>query len=1174
MAVHTNSTGVTSNLEVWRRFIKSAFLFVFVAYFSIIAFRFVFYPGFGISSDQAFYLRPILILLLFIIGLHQYSRPNRHWQSLVCFAATVSGCFTAFVGGAQTLWTTPLVGALFALTIAYPVSSRVIEGRQFWHLSRTQWALYVLLTGIVIGIGLSAWLGREGEAREAHLLVRSVFSALFVMTLWPTAIILVQRQWHINEVRTFLLRITGLAFGLFSVFLIAFHSELSKYSSTNLDGQFRILRVVLSSVILLVALLFARTIFVRLFVCAMPLLWAALTSSGQYAANIPMLSGLAILPLIVRFPNLLLAAAYWSVILALLALGKGITGPIFVMNGLVATVIFVASFWMGLSFEAFSTPAEKNSQAPKATLFDTFALDLRSYSIGIAAGTAILLIGGGLLYADDKRQAEQIQKVSRDFAGRLTEKLSDDLNEVENVGAVLSRLPLEKFKSQEEFEQATASIAELFPHRTMQWAPRAVVRFSNPAMSSETAIGLNLPAMDESKAVFEHVIATAEPHWVGPLDLAGGERGLLYTVPIYRPGFAPSRQSFLGLAQVLVKLDALISSRVIYDTEDYSLRVWVTNNSIQREEVISQLIFGSAHIDGAKTRFGGKAQASGIPDANNDALTVTVEAYPRNIEALDTLPVRLQGLLILALLTGLLISILSASRRNMHIAEAKLFGTEARLAALVESTPTAVIVSDKNGLIIDWNAAAEQLFGYPREQALGKNVSIIIPHVHRAAHYAGIERVASGGEKHLIGQITEVSALHANGNQLDVEVSLSTWSYKNEPYFSAIIQDIRDRKEAEAARTQFLSNISHDLRTPLSVVIGSAQMLESAPLEGAHRIRLKRLQQASNVLFNLVNDVLDWSKIEAGEIDFEHEPVNLADIFETIVTVMGEVAEEKGIALTCDRAADLPEYVIGDAARIQQILFNLVGNAIKFTDEGEVGISASKVAPHEADNVRLRIEVRDTGVGISSEGQELLFQRFSQVDKSSTRRFQGTGLGLSIVKQLAELMGGGVGVESKLGVGSTFWVEVELGRLDKVPIEQEVVAKRQEKPLAGKHVLLVDDSDLVTELAELMLETAGANTSTCTNGQEALDWLALNPDKADIVLMDVQMPIMDGLTAITIMRRDPVLQAVPVVAMTAGATKTKIEELLAAGMTDYITKPFTQEQLEYILLSQLGSKPF
>ncbi|MEE1878524.1 ATP-binding protein, partial [Altererythrobacter litoralis] len=365
------------------------------------------------------------------------------------------------------------------------------------------------------------------------------------------------------------------------------------------------------------------------------------------------------------------------------------------------------------------------------------------------------------------------------------------------------------------------------------------------------------------------------------------------------------------------------------------------------------------------------------------------------------------------------------------------------------------------------------------------------------------------------------------------------------------------------------SNISHDLRTPLSVVIGSARMLENAPLEGADRTRLKRLQQASNVLYNLVNDVLDWSKIEAGEIDLEHEPVSLTDVFETLMTVMGEVAEEKGLTLTCDKAADLPHYVIGDAARIQQILFNLVSNAIKFTDEGEVRIRASKVAPHDPDNVRLRVEVSDSGVGISSEDQELLFQRFSQVDKSSTRRFQGTGLGLSIVKQLVELMGGSVGVESKPGVGSTFLVEVECARLDQVPIKQEAVGEQQEKLLAGKYVLLVDDSDLVAELAELMLETAGAKASTCGNGQEALDWLANNPGKADIVLMDVQMPIMDGITAVTIMRSDPVLKVIPVIAMTAGATKTKIDELLDAGMTDYITKPFTEKQLEDVLVAHI-----
>jgi len=484
------------------------------------------------------------------------------------------------------------------------------------------------------------------------------------------------------------------------------------------------------------------------------------------------------------------------------------------------------------------------------------------------------------------------------------------------------------------------------------------------------------------------------------------------------------------------------------------------------------------------------------------------------------------------------------------------------------------ILVSKSGGIVDVNDAALSLFKYTREELLELNVDELVPVSYRGHHAQLRESYFAAGCPRRKASASELEACDKNGQVFPIQLGLAHITGEQQDLVLATIIDLSDIKAGDRARTQFLSNISHDLRTPLSVVIGSAQMLESAPLEGADRIRLKRLQQASNVLFNLVNDVLDWSKIEAGEIDLEHEPVNLADTFETIMTVMGEVAEEKGIALACDRAADLPEYVIGDAARIQQILFNLVSNAIKFTDEGEVRIGASKVSPHEADNVRLMIEVRDTGVGISSEDQELLFQRFSQVDKSSTRRFQGTGLGLSIVKQLAELMGGGVGVESKPGVGSTFWVEVELDRLDKVPIEQVAVAKQQEKRLAGKHVLLVDDSDLVVELAELMLETAGANISTCTNGQEALDWLAQNPGKADIVLMDVQMPIMDGITAVTIMRSDPVLRTIPVIAMTAGATKTKIDELLDAGMTDYMTKPFTQEQLENILVSQLGSEPF
>lgn len=444
-----------------------------------------------------------------------------------------------------------------------------------------------------------------------------------------------------------------------------------------------------------------------------------------------------------------------------------------------------------------------------------------------------------------------------------------------------------------------------------------------------------------------------------------------------------------------------------------------------------------------------------------------------------------------------------------------------------------------------------------------------MPVPHRLHHAQLKKSYFAAGSPSWNASARELEACDKSGRVFPIQLGLAQIAAEQQDLVLATVIDLSDRKASEAARTQFLSNISHDLRTPLSVVIGSAQMLENAPLEGEDRRRLQRLQQASNVLYNLVNDVLDWSKIEAGEIDLEHEPVRLTDTFETIMSMMGEVAEAKGLTLTCDKAADLPHYVIGDATRIQQILLNLVGNAIKFTDAGEVRIRASKVATHEADNVRLKIEVCDTGVGISSEDQELLFERFSQFDVSSTRRFQGTGLGLSIVKQLADLMGGSVGVESKLGVGSIFWVEVELGRLDDAPIAQEGSAERQEKPLAGKYVLVVDDGFVIAELAEIMLETAGAKTSTCTNGQEALDWLVQNPGKADIVLMDVQMPTMDGITAVTIMRSDPVLKAIPVVAMTAGATKTKIDELLAAGMTDYITKPFTQEQLEDALVANI-----
>ena len=329
-------------------------------------------------------------------------------------------------------------------------------------------------------------------------------------------------------------------------------------------------------------------------------------------------------------------------------------------------------------------------------------------------------------------------------------------------------------------------------------------------------------------------------------------------------------------------------------------------------------------------------------------------------------------------------------------------------------------------------------------------------------------------------QESDVFGLRADGSVFDADISVGICDLEGDLYSVIVIRDIGYRKRAERARGQFIANVSHDLRTPLNAVLGYARMLEKAPLEGEHREQLQRLNQASNMLFGLVNDVLDWSKIEAGEMDLENEPVHLASACAIMESVMGGQARDKGLAFSLNHSPDLPQYVTGDATRFQRIMYNLIGNAIKFTEHGEVHVEASLLPCPDPDKVRLRFEVSDTGVGISKQDQQYLFERFRQVDQSATLRFQGTGLGLAIVKELAELMGGCANVESEPGVGSTFTVELEFGRCDDLPValegQQQGATGHSEEPLAGKHILLVDDSDLIVELTELLLETAGARS--------------------------------------------------------------------------------------------------
>ena len=327
---------------------------------------------------------------------------------------------------------------------------------------------------------------------------------------------------------------------------------------------------------------------------------------------------------------------------------------------------------------------------------------------------------------------------------------------------------------------------------------------------------------------------------------------------------------------------------------------------------------------------------------------------------------------------------------------------------------------------------------------------------------------------------------------------------------------------ASAAKSQFLAHMSHEIRTPMNAILGLSQILARENPSPDQRELIQQISEAGNSMLHIINDILDFSKIEAGQMRVTHEPFSLEAVLTRLRNLIMVSAEARGIAFSINGSKDIDATLIGDALRLEQILINLCSNAVKLTDKGRVAVTITQVAS-EGSTARLRFEVRDTGIGISPEGLSLLFQPFTQGDASITRRFGGTGLGLAISRRLVELMGGEIGAISKPGMGSTFWFELPFER------GEESVRKPSAKPepepaprqrLTGLHVLEVDDNAMNRMLAQRALKLEGAEVTLAHDGQQALDILKARPRDFDAVLMDVQMPVMDGLTATRVIRAD------------------------------------------------------
>ena len=792
----------------------------------------------------------------------------------------------------------------------------------------------------------------------------------------------------------------------------------------------------------------------------------------------------------------------------------------------------------------------------------------------------LLAIGVVVERLNDERHAlavrAEVQNRLVETRDRLNAHLVSDLQLVRGLVSVIN---LDPALDQARFERAARPLLDDRTHlRNIAAAPDMVIRLMVPLQGNERAIGLDYRRTPAQAEAAERARSTRQVVLAGPLPLVQGGTGLIARLPVFVADAGGER--FWGLVSAVIDSDRLFRTTGLLDP---ALPIEIAVRGEDAKGAAGPVFIGRAALFDQQPVLAEVA----LPQGAWQLAAQPRGGWPRHA---DNLWLLRAGYAALALLVMGAFVLLARALQTASQARERAEAAQREVVAVLEGAPDAMLLLDEQGRIEFGNPQAERLFGWPRARLVGQGLDRLVPQhgLHDLVAAASTPR----------DRPLELRGRRMDDSGFPLELSLSPLRIDERPRVAAALRDVSARKAIEAelerhrhqleaqveqrtaqlaaakeaaesasvAKTLFLANMSHEIRTPLNAITGMAYLIRHAGVSADQARRLDTLEASSRHLLQVINAILDLSKIESGRLELAHAPVDPQALVDEVGSMLSDTVQARGLRWVSDVQV-APQPLLGDATRLQQALLNYAANAVRFTSCGQVVVRV-RTAAETASRLCLQVEVEDTGIGIDAQTLARLFSAFEQADNSATRAHGGTGLGLVITRKLAQLMGGEAGADSRPGEGSRFWftawVDKGLPGTDCLPPPAADAAP------GACRVLLVEDDPVNRMIAGFLLEDLGHRIDLAEDGVQAV--AMAESTVYDLVLMDMQMPRMDGLEATRRIRALPPHRHTPIVAITANAFDQDRQACLDAGMDDFVPKPIAPERLREVVTRCLRAK--